>query len=144
MELFSYRWFSGQVCTAEERRPSLTCSLKQLWSYLRSFAFICGSPKPRSVPVAAAPRCVHSWFATACRLQIGDTADWKSGSLRYKRAGQPAAAKKNRGPVLPGLDACQSKLSSDCDRHRHNHRRCRRIHDGRHRRPCALRAAWRR
>jgi hypothetical protein len=32
---------------------------EKTWSYLRSSAFICGSPKPWSVP---APRCVHSWW----------------------------------------------------------------------------------
>src|SRR6185503_15645797 len=45
----------------QRNRPSLTCSLKgfgHICVHLRSSAV----PKLWSVPVAAAPRCVHPWF----------------------------------------------------------------------------------
>src|SRR6185503_17939022 len=57
----SARWFSDKFCTAEERRPLLTCSEKAL----AISAFICVHlrfTKTALRSVAAAPRSVHPRF----------------------------------------------------------------------------------
>src|SRR6185503_17002717 len=72
MELFSYWWFSGQVCC--RGTPTFADVLaERLWSYLRSFAFICGSPKPRSDPVALIGRRKQHDFMLLHRADNGLT-----------------------------------------------------------------------